>query len=129
MHRESNQREVYFSARGAASPHQLPNTRRRIEPLIRRRGALDGIDLLTKTTMKSRHIQHEHNALAVAALLLDLEDVGEGVFSVGLHWFPEVTAEGSYNLDSVEVERITGHLPGGAANGVSLRKPSRWLYR
>jgi bacterial leucyl aminopeptidase len=78
------------------------------------------------TTIKSRHIQHEHNALAVVALALDLEEIGGGDFSVRLHRFTELTEEGSYYLDNVEAELvgselremvlITAHLDSTAAN-------------
>jgi leucyl aminopeptidase len=77
------------------------------------------------TIIKSRHIQHEHNALAVAALALDLEGIGGDDFSVRLHRFTEVTTKGSYTLDNVEAELpgselqemvlITAHLDSTAA--------------
>ena len=75
-------------------------------------------------TIRSRHVQHEHNAAAVAALLLDLEEIGGDDFSVGLHRFTEVTGEGSLDLDNVEAELegelgetvlITAHLDSTAA--------------
>jgi hypothetical protein len=53
-------------------------------------------------TIKSRHIQHEHNALAVATLLLDLERIGGDDFLVALHRF---THEGR-TLDNVEAELV-----------------------
>jgi leucyl aminopeptidase len=77
------------------------------------------------TIIKSRHVQHEHNALAVAALALDLEGIGGDDFSVRLHRFTEVTTKGSYTLDNVEAELpgselqemvlITAHLDSTAA--------------
>ncbi|CAA9448141.1 Bacterial leucyl aminopeptidase [uncultured Rubrobacteraceae bacterium] len=56
---------------------------------------------------RSRHVQHEHNALAVAALALDLEEIGGGDFQVSLHRF---THEGR-GLDNVEAE-LPGREPG-----------------
>jgi leucyl aminopeptidase len=77
------------------------------------------------TTIESRHIQHEHNALAVSTLVLDLERIGGDDFSVRLHRFTEVTTAGSYALDNVEAELpgselqemvlITAHLDSTAA--------------
>jgi Zn-dependent M28 family amino/carboxypeptidase len=76
------------------------------------------------TTIESRHIQHEHNALAVAILARDLERIGGDDFSVRLHRFTEVTTQGSYALDNVEAELagelqemvlITAHLDSTAA--------------
>jgi bacterial leucyl aminopeptidase len=77
------------------------------------------------TTIESRHVQHEHNALAVAALALDLERIGGDDFSVRLHRFTEVTTKGSFALDNVEAELtgselqemvlITAHLDSTAA--------------
>ncbi len=77
------------------------------------------------TVIKSRHVQHEHNALAVAALALDLEEIGGDDFLVSLHRFTEVTTKGSYALDNVEAELpgseleeivlITAHLDSTAA--------------
>jgi bacterial leucyl aminopeptidase len=61
-------------------------------------------------TVKSRHVQHEHNALAVAALALDLEEIGGDDFSVRLHRFTEVTTKGSYALDNVEAELVGSEL-------------------
>ena len=57
-------------------------------------------------TIKSRHIQHEHNALAVAALLRDLERIGGEDFLVALHRF---THEGR-TLDNVEAELVGSEL-------------------
>jgi bacterial leucyl aminopeptidase len=57
-------------------------------------------------TIKSRHIQHEHNALAVAALVLDLERIGGEDFLVALHRF---THEGR-TLDNVEAELVGSEL-------------------
>ena len=74
------------------------------------------------TTIKSRHIQHEHNALTVAGLLLDLERIGGDDFSVRLHRFTHERRD----LDNVEAELvgselqeivlITAHLDSTAAN-------------
>jgi bacterial leucyl aminopeptidase len=61
-------------------------------------------------TVKSRHVQHEHNALAVAALALDLEGIGGDDFSVRLHPFTEVTTKGSYALDNIEAELVGSEL-------------------
>jgi bacterial leucyl aminopeptidase len=75
-------------------------------------------------TIESRHIQHEHNALAVATLALDLERIGGDDFSVRLHPFTEVTTQGSHALNNVEAELagelqemvlITAHLDATAA--------------
>jgi hypothetical protein len=56
---------------------------------------------------RSRHVQHEHNALAVEALAVDLEEIGGGDFQVSLHRF---THEGR-GLDNVEAE-LAGRGPG-----------------
>ena len=61
-------------------------------------------------TLKSRHVQHEHNAQAVAALALDLEGIGGDDFSVRLHRFTEITTKGSYALDNVEAELVGSEL-------------------
>src|SRR5215212_5031362 len=76
-------------------------------------------------TIESRHVQHEHNALAVSSLALDLERIGGDDFSVRLHPFTEVTRKGSFALDNVEAELpgselqetvlITAHLDSTAA--------------
>lgn len=62
-------------------------------------------------SIRSRHVQHEHNALAVADLLDDLKRIGDGMFLVGLHRF---THEGR-GLDNVEAE-----LPGREPNEIVL---------
>ena len=61
-------------------------------------------------TVKSRHVQHEHNALAVATVALDLEGIGGDDFSVRLHRFTEVTTKGSYALDNIEAELVGSEL-------------------
>jgi hypothetical protein len=68
------------------------------------------IDDADGTTIESRHVQHEHNALAVGVLALDLEEIGGDDFSVSLHRFTEVTTQGSYLLDNVEAELHGGEL-------------------
>jgi bacterial leucyl aminopeptidase len=62
------------------------------------------------TIIESRHVQHEHNTLAVAALALDLERIGGDDFLVRLHRFTEVTTKGSYALDNVEAELVGSEL-------------------
>jgi bacterial leucyl aminopeptidase len=69
---------------------------------VDRYGGKSPVDDAGGITIKSRHIQHEHNALAVAALLLDLERIGGDDFLVALHRF---THEGR-TLDNVEAELV-----------------------
>ncbi len=61
--------------------------------------------------IRSRHVQHEDNARAVATLVADLEKIGGGEFLVGLHRF---THEGR-GLDNVEAE-----LPGSELEEIVL---------
>ena len=89
---------------------------------VDRYGGKGPVDDAGKITIESRHIQHEHNALAVATLLLDLEGIGGDDFSVGLHRF---THEG-LDLDNLEAELdgseqeeivlITAHLDSTASS-------------
>ena len=91
---------------------------------VSRYGGKKPVDDAGGNAIKSRHIEHEHNALAVATLVRDLESIG-GDFSVRLHRFTEVTTNGSYALDNVEAELhgselqeivlITAHLDSTAA--------------
>jgi hypothetical protein len=69
---------------------------------VDRYGGKKPVDDAGGITIKSRHIQHEHNALAVATLLLDLERIGGDDFLVALHRF---THEGR-TLDNVEAELV-----------------------
>jgi bacterial leucyl aminopeptidase len=73
---------------------------------VDRYGGKRPVDDAGGSTIKSRHIQHEHNALAVAALLLDLEGIGGEDFLVALHRF---THEGR-TLDNVEAELVGSDL-------------------
>jgi hypothetical protein len=57
-------------------------------------------------TLESRHIQHEHNALAVEVLRQDLKRIGGEDFMVALHRF---THEG-HDLDNVEAELVGSEL-------------------
>jgi bacterial leucyl aminopeptidase len=70
------------------------------------------IDSAGRVTIQSRHVEHEHNAQAVAALAQDLEGIGGDAFSVGLYQFDEIMREpgrgpgGSFRktLNNVEAE-------------------------
>ena len=73
---------------------------------VDRYGGKKPIDDAGGTTIKSRHIQHGHNTLAVAALLLDLERIGDDDFSVGIHRFTHERRD----LDNVEAELIGSEL-------------------
>ncbi len=71
------------------------------------------IDGAGGVTIKSRHVQHEHNALAVGALAQDLEGIGGDDFSVRLDVFNEVMRERggenipfSKTLNNVEAELV-----------------------
>jgi Zn-dependent M28 family amino/carboxypeptidase len=64
------------------------------------------VDDAGEITIKSRHIQHEHNALAVEALRQDLKRIGGEDFMVALHRF---THEG-HDLDNVEAELVGSEL-------------------
>jgi bacterial leucyl aminopeptidase len=89
------------------------------------------IDGAGGVTIKSRHVQHEHNALAVAALAQDLEGIGGDAFLVRQDDFNELMSEGdnppfSKTLNNVEAELvgseprlivlITAHLDSTAAS-------------
>jgi bacterial leucyl aminopeptidase len=88
---------------------------------VDRYGGKKPVDDTGAITIKSRHIQHEHNALAVAALRQDLKRIGGDDFLVTLHQF---THEGR-DLNNVEAELagseleeivlITAHLDSTAA--------------
>jgi bacterial leucyl aminopeptidase len=73
---------------------------------VERYGGKRPVDEAGGITIESRHIQHEHNALAVEALLLDLERIGGDDFLVALHQF---THEGR-TLDNVEAELVGSEL-------------------
>ena len=114
----------------ALSQEEMDAFRREITPEsvaadVERYSGQVPIDDADGTRIDSRHVQHEHNALAADTLALDLERIGGGDFSVHLHRFTEVTAHGSYVLDNVEAELqgseieemvlITAHLDSTAA--------------
>jgi leucyl aminopeptidase len=93
------------------SQEEIEALRREITPEaiaadVDRYGGKRPVDDAGGITIESRHIQHEHNALAVAALLLDLEGIGGEDFSVALHRF---THEGR-TLDNVEAELVGSEL-------------------
>jgi bacterial leucyl aminopeptidase len=69
---------------------------------VDRYGGKRPVDDAGGITIRSRHIQHGHNALAVEALLLDLEGIGGDDFSVALHPFTHEAHE----LDNVEAELV-----------------------
>lgn len=92
-------------------------------------------------TIESRHVQHEHNALAVAALAQDLEGIGGDDFLVSLDEFNEIMIEPfgenvpfSKTLNNVEAELvgsdprlivlITAHLDSTAARSTPY-EPAR----
>ena len=91
--------EEIESLRGEITPESIAAD-------VDRYGGKRPVDDAGGITIKSRHIQHEHNALAVAALLLDLEGIGGEDFSVALHRF---THEGR-TLDNVEAELVGSEL-------------------
>ena len=86
------------------------------------------LDDANRTTIKSRHAFHEHNTLAIEALLEDLERIGDGSLSVLLDPFTEVLPfGGSYSLNNIEAQLvgsepreemvlITAHLDSTAQN-------------
>ena len=93
------------------SQEETESLRREITPEaiavdVDRYGGKRPVDDAGGITIKSRHIQHEHNALAVAALLRDLERIGGEDFLVALHRF---THEGR-TLDNVEAELVGSEL-------------------
>jgi bacterial leucyl aminopeptidase len=59
----------------------------------------------------SRHIQHPHNALAVATLVADLERIGCGRFVVRRHCFPH---------EGRQLENVEAELPGDGLDGIVL---------
>jgi leucyl aminopeptidase len=73
---------------------------------VDRYGGKKPVDDAGGITIESRHIQHEHNALAVAALLLDLERIGGDDFLVALHRFTHERRD----LDNVEAELVGSDL-------------------
>ena len=73
---------------------------------VDRYGGKKPVDDAGAITIKSRHIQHEHNALAVKALRQDLKRIGGDDFLVALHQF---THEGR-DLDNVEAELVGSEL-------------------
>lgn len=73
---------------------------------ISRYGGKKPVDDAGEITIKSRHIEHEHNALAVAALQRDLERTGGEDFVVALHRF----IHERHDLDNVEAELVGSEL-------------------
>ncbi len=98
------------------SQEEIETFRREITPEsvgadVDRYSGQRSIDSAGRVTIKSRHVEHEHNAQAVAALVLDLEGIGGDDFSVGLYQFDEIMRErqsgkGSFRktLNNVEAE-------------------------
>ncbi|HEX5913161.1 MAG TPA: M28 family peptidase, partial [Rubrobacter sp.] len=73
---------------------------------VDRYGGKRPVDDAGGITIESRHIEHEHNALAVAALQRDLERIGGEDFVVALHRF----THGGRDLDNVEAELVGSEL-------------------
>jgi hypothetical protein len=85
-------------AEAALSREEIETFRREITPEsvaadVDRYSGRRAIDGAGGVTIKSRHVQHEHNAQAVAALAQDLEGIGGDAFSVGLYQFDEIMRE------------------------------------
>jgi leucyl aminopeptidase len=110
-------------AEAALSQEEIETFRREITPEsvaadVDRYSGKRPIDSAGGVTIKSRHVQHEHNAQAVAALALDLERIGGDDFSVGLYEFDEIMREpgrgpeGAFRktLNNVEAE-LAGSEP------------------
>src|SRR3712207_3833802 len=109
-------------AEAALSQEEIETFRREITPEsvaadVDRYSGNRPIDGAGGVTVKSRHVQHEHNAQAVAALALDLKGIGGDDFSVGLYEFDEIMRErqsgkGSFRktLNNVEAE-LAGSEP------------------
>jgi bacterial leucyl aminopeptidase len=103
-------------AEAALSREEIETFRREITPEsvaadVDRYSGKRSIDSAGGVTIKSRHVEHEHNAQAVAALAQDLEGIGGDAFSVGLYQFDEIMRErqsgkGSFRktLNNVEAE-------------------------
>jgi bacterial leucyl aminopeptidase len=103
-------------AAAALSQEEIETFRREITPEsvaadVDRYSGKRSIDSAGGVTIKSRHVEHEHNAQAVAALAQDLEGIGGDAFSVGLYQFDEIMRErqsgkGSFRktLNNVEAE-------------------------
>jgi hypothetical protein len=122
-------------AEAALSQEEIETFRSEITPEkiaadVDRYSGKRSIDSAGGVTIKSRHVQHEHNALAVAALAQDLEGIGGDAFLVSLDEFNEIMREGenppfSKTLNNVEAELvgsepqpivlITAHLDSTAA--------------
>jgi len=122
-------------AEAALSQEEIETFRSEITPEkiaadVDRYSGKRSIDSAGGVTIKSRHVQHEHNALAVAALAQDLEQIGGDDFLVSLDEFDEIMREGedppfSKTLNNVEAELvgsepqpivlITAHLDSTAA--------------
>ena len=119
----------------ALSQEEIETLRREITPEsiaadVDRYCGKKPVDDAGEITIKSRHIQHEHNALAVEALRQDLEIIGDDDFLVALHRF---THEGRhlYNVEAElvgseleEVILITAHLD-STANSTAGYDPSK----
>ena len=116
-----------LSAESVLSQEEVGALRSEITPesvasYVDRFGGKSPVDDAGEITIRSRHIQHQHNALAVATLLQDLEGIGGEDFLVSLHRF---THEG-LELDNVEAELaeseqeeivlITAHLDSTASS-------------
>jgi hypothetical protein len=103
-------------AEAALSREEIEIFRREITPEsvaadVDRYSGKRSIDGAGGVTIKSRHVEHEHNAQAVAALAQELEGIGGDAFSVGLYQFDEIMRErqsgkGSFRktLNNVEAE-------------------------
>ena len=95
----------------ALSQEEIETLRREITPEsiaadVDRYCGKKPVDDAGEITLESRHIQHEHNALAVEALRQDLKRIGGEDFMVALHRF---THEG-HDLDNVEAELVGSEL-------------------
>jgi bacterial leucyl aminopeptidase len=95
----------------ALSQEEIEALRREITPEsiaadVDRYGGKRPLDDAGGITIESRHIQHEHNALTVAALQLDLERIGGDDFLVALHRFTHER----HDLDNVEAEFVGSEL-------------------
>jgi bacterial leucyl aminopeptidase len=111
---EAAQRANLLSAppvESVLSQEEIEALRREITPEsiaadVDRYGGKKPVDDAGGITIKSRHIEHEHNALAVEALRQDLKRIGGQDFVVALHRF---THEG-HDLDNVEAELVGSEL-------------------
>jgi bacterial leucyl aminopeptidase len=106
-------------AEAALSQEEIETFRSEITPEtiaadVARYSGQRSIDGAGGVTIKSRHVQHEHNALAVGALAQDLEGIGGDAFSVSLDQFNEIMREpgrgpeGAFRktLNNVEAELV-----------------------